>query len=59
MYDSPAYIQRLTANPVSVTSFQPLFLRIEALDNTPQFKFVVHQCYAVPAATDQVNFKFL
>ena len=54
MFKSSSYLEVLTADPVPVTTFEPMYFGIKTDNKNPGLKFVVDQCYAVPSTGVQV-----
>ena len=54
MFHSSSYLQVLTEDQVPVITFEPMYFGIKADNDNPGLKFVVDQCYAVPATGAEV-----
>ena len=54
MYQSSSYLQTINDNPVPVVMFEPMYFGIKWENEDERLKFVVDQCYAIPATGAQV-----
>jgi len=52
IYTSDSFLT-IAPSPLSVTSFQPIYVRIEEGYENELFRFVVNQCYATPEASGE------
>ena len=58
LFDSDSFLKP-ALTPLTVTSFEPIFIGIKEENADERFKFVVHRCYATPTADAQDAIRYM